>query len=154
MGRGVKLGDYYREFGESDHLAAVEAVLTDEPQTTIEIAEAASVSANYARAALEYLHEERRVQRRRAPLEKPIRGQWWRWEWRRPPASARPDCVPARRDALTPHEQANSAQRVPVRPTSQPHTARKSASRVPPSLERDAVDGRTRRAAIENAVRR
>lgn len=80
----MKLAEYYREFGESPHLNAVEHALTTEPQTTNDLAAKAGVSAKYARAALEYLHEEHRAQRRRRRLEKPVRGQWWRWEWRLP----------------------------------------------------------------------
>lgn len=78
----MKLADYYRTNGESEHVAAVENALSDEWQSTAEIAEAAGKSRNYTHSVLKYLHEEGRAASRKADLERPVCGQAWRYEWK------------------------------------------------------------------------
>lgn len=79
-----KLGAFYRENGESEHVAIVEAALTDDWMSTVELVEASGKSRNYVSILMPYLHAEGRADRRQAPLERPVRGQTWQWEWRRP----------------------------------------------------------------------
>lgn len=76
----MKLGDYYRAHGESIHLANVEAHLDDDWQATAELVKRSGRSRNFVSAALGYLHDEQRVERRRIEMK----GGIWRWEWRRP----------------------------------------------------------------------
>jgi len=79
----VTLGDYYRENGESEHVARLEAALDGEWRPRLEIAERAGVSKQFAEKALPYLLEEGRAERVKA-IGREYRPRGWRWEWRRP----------------------------------------------------------------------
>lgn len=79
-----KLVAYYREHGESAHVAELEAALTDDWQTTQQLAEAAGKSPQWARRALEYLALEQRADRDTQPLDRPVKGITYRLVWRRP----------------------------------------------------------------------
>lgn len=59
----------------------------------------------------------------------------------------RPSCVPTPRDALKWLNHAESRERVPARPHKQPHIGPEECVPRPSLCKRDAVDGRTRRAA-------
>ncbi len=80
------LAAYYRSHGETDHVAAVEEVLTDEWQTTAQIAKAADRRASsWLRNCLEYLALENRADR--GTEDRPdarVGTTPWRYVWRRP----------------------------------------------------------------------
>lgn len=80
----MKLGEYYRAHGESDHVALVEAALDDEWRDTNEVTERCGKSRNYVHQVLKYLMEEGRAQGTWAPLETPLYAQQWKWVWRLP----------------------------------------------------------------------
>ena len=81
---GLKIGDYYRVFGESRHVAPIEAVLDETWQDTNEIARRSRKSRNYTHQVLHYLFEEARADRQKETLERPLFSQQWKWVWRRP----------------------------------------------------------------------
>lgn len=84
MSASGTLGGFYRENGESAHLARLEAALPAGWLPTREVAIAAGVSpSGWTRRALEYLAEEGRAEKRLgvSPVGRRRRS---RWEWRRP----------------------------------------------------------------------
>ena len=75
------LAAWYRDNGESDHVAAVEATLVDGWRSTAELAERSQHSRKYVREVLEYLVLEGRAERATAKVEG-TRG--WHFIWRLP----------------------------------------------------------------------
>lgn len=92
----AKLAAWYAEHGESASVAQVEAALTDDWISTADLAAASGRSRKYVATLMPYLHAHGRAEvrlragRREAALDKPVRGQQWRWEWRAPTPKGTP----------------------------------------------------------------